>query len=126
MLEIRSEGLTVCLGHVDFDVIDESIRVVSLAVSKDRDLLLFEDPVETICLSAHVIRWRDVASAVWTASPEDLLWALSSFIPSAVYAEWLAARRKDDDRWWDEVRQVIGILRDDRLARLELETEASR
>lgn len=83
-----------------------------------------EEAVTSIALDPHMIRWRDVDCAVWTASPEDLLWAVASFIPSAVYADWLAARRKDDERWRDEVRQVVGILRDERLARLEREAEA--
>lgn len=31
-------------------------------------------------------------------------------------------RRKDDEKWRDEVRQVLGFLRDQRLDRLDRET----
>ena len=78
-----------------------------------------EESVMSIALVPHMIRWGDVVSAVWVASNPELLWSVSSFIPSAVYADWLAARHKDDEKWRDEVRRVVGFLRDQRLDRLD-------
>lgn len=93
MIEIRSEDLAVCLGHLDVSVPDDRRHWVVVAERLPRTEYgsprrsFDQDDIAQIqiLLQAHPVRWLHSETLLWVASDPDRLADVRGFKPSAAY-----------------------------------------
>jgi hypothetical protein len=126
MIEVRSEDLAVCLGHLDLDIKHGRTHLSLVAPRPGADVskgYLGSDWVPgpdefADCLDLTPTRFSVPGDQflVWTTDRPELLARVSRFVPSAVYLLDAERKRRQQVDFLAELRRVVAILREARLA----------